>query len=407
MVYNSTNQIPANLIADYNYDADGFLTSKVESAGTTAYDYSSRGELLGVVFPSGTIQEVAYDHDALGWRVAKRVKQGGNWSTVEKYLWAGMNQGLLAIYDGSDNLVLRFGYAGGRLPIAMTYNSATYYLAYDQVGSLRAVFDASSNKIKEVTYDSFGNILSEFGSLAVTIPLGFAGGLHDRTTGLVRFGFRDYDPKTGRWTAKDPIGFAGGDVNLYGYVANNPIHFSDPAGQWIVQAIGFGVGAAVGAISSYCSGGDFWDVVQSGAIGGLAGVISTIPGGAAVGALFGAGAGIASNIGISYINDQEITGWSVTISATAGAIGGGIGNAVFQNATRTVGATLTNFRFRELTPITRALSPTARGSGAAALGGALGGALDAGGQYGRNLMSGPEGGDTCPKPEDGGRCNFW
>ena len=46
-------------------------------------------------------------------------------------------------------------------------------------------------------------------------------------TGLVRFGARDYDPHTGRWTNKDPIGFAGGDVNLYGYVVGNPVNFID------------------------------------------------------------------------------------------------------------------------------------------------------------------------------------
>lgn len=41
-------------------------------------------------------------------------------------------------------------------------------------------------------------------------PFGFAGGLYDRDTGLTRFGARDYDPQTGRWTAKDSIGLAGG-----------------------------------------------------------------------------------------------------------------------------------------------------------------------------------------------------
>jgi uncharacterized protein RhaS with RHS repeats len=46
----------------------------------------------------------------------------------------------------------------------------------------------------------------------------------------VRFGARDYDPETGRWTAKDPIGFAGGDTNLYGYVANDPVNWVDPLG---------------------------------------------------------------------------------------------------------------------------------------------------------------------------------
>ncbi len=62
------------------------------------------------------------------------------------------------------------------------------------------------------------------------IPFGFAGGLHDQHTGLVRFGYRDYDPDTGRWTAKDPILFAGGDTDLYGYVLNDPVNLVDPWG---------------------------------------------------------------------------------------------------------------------------------------------------------------------------------
>ena len=33
-----------------------------------------------------------------------------------------------------------------------------------------------------------------------------------------------------RWTNKDPIGFAGGDVNLYGYVVGDPIETIDPLG---------------------------------------------------------------------------------------------------------------------------------------------------------------------------------
>ena len=41
---------------------------------------------------------------------------------------------------------------------------------------------------------------------------------------------RHYDPQIGRWTTKDPIGFAGGDTNLYGYVANDPVNWTDPSG---------------------------------------------------------------------------------------------------------------------------------------------------------------------------------
>jgi len=63
-------------------------------------------------------------------------------------------------------------------------------------------------------------------------PFGFAGGLYDRDTRLTRFGARDYDAETGRWTVKDPIGFSGGinAYNLYEYVQNNPVNWMDPLG---------------------------------------------------------------------------------------------------------------------------------------------------------------------------------
>ncbi len=54
-------------------------------------------------------------------------------------------------------------------------------------------------------------------------PFGFAGGLYDPATGLVRFGARDYDAETGQWISRDPIVFAGRDVNLYAYALNDPM----------------------------------------------------------------------------------------------------------------------------------------------------------------------------------------
>jgi len=70
--------------------------------------------------------------------------------------------------------------------------------------------------------------------------------LYDRDTGLVRFGYRDYDPDIGRWTAKDPIFFTGGDTDLYGYVLNDPIKNIDPYGLIIGSGLSKIFGKIVG-----------------------------------------------------------------------------------------------------------------------------------------------------------------
>jgi RHS repeat-associated protein len=63
------------------------------------------------------------------------------------------------------------------------------------------------------------------------------GGFHDHLTGLVRFGARDYDAETGRWTAKDPILFRGGGTNLFANSGNDPVNRKDPTGL-IVRVAG-------------------------------------------------------------------------------------------------------------------------------------------------------------------------
>ncbi len=184
-----------------------------------------------MALPDG--RTVEYTIDPLGRRIAKSV----NGVVQEKYLWQGMTR-LLAVYDGSDLLKYRFQYAGGRMPVSVATDGTTYYLHYDQVGSLVALTGTDGGILKRVTYDSFGNILSD--TKPAFSVLGFAGGLCDSDTGLVRFGYRDYDPETGRWTSKDPIGFDGGDADLYGYCGWDPVNWVDEFGLETAVIIGRG-----------------------------------------------------------------------------------------------------------------------------------------------------------------------
>jgi RHS repeat-associated protein len=81
-------------------------------------------------------------------------------------------------------------------------------------------------------FDEFGNVLSD--TNPGFQPFGFAGGIYDVHTSLLRFDARDYDPSTGGWTEKGPIGYNAGDFNLYAYVNNNSITHIDPSGLVLV-----------------------------------------------------------------------------------------------------------------------------------------------------------------------------
>jgi RHS repeat-associated protein len=111
----------------------------------------------------------------------------------------------------------------------MVKGATTYRIVSDHLGSPRLVIDTATGAIAQrMDYDAFGKVL--FDSNPGFQPFGFAGGLYDEDTKFVRFGARDYDPEVGRWTAKDPIDFKGGDTSLYGYVLADPIDALDPYG---------------------------------------------------------------------------------------------------------------------------------------------------------------------------------
>ncbi|MBU4316822.1 MAG: RHS repeat-associated core domain-containing protein [Proteobacteria bacterium] len=317
-------------------DATLYGASKTDGSQITLYDYSSRGELLSATLPDTT--QIEYIHDPMGRRTAKKV----NGNLVEKYLWQGMTT-LLAVYDGSDNLLMRFRYADDRMPVAMEKAGVVYYLAYDQVGSLRLVADGAGNVVKRIDFDSFGNIIADTNP-ALAMPFGFAGGLHDKDTGLVRFGYRDYDPDTGRWTAKDPILFEGGDTDLYGYVLNNPVNLVDPEGLFVnlgAAGVGAAIGGAVGAVNALFNNGNVLQGAMYGAgVGGLAGLSfgTSLIANSAIGAAIG--------VGTDYLMQrrsnpcQNIDTTSLVISGLSGALGGGAGAAALKGGASAINAAL-------------------------------------------------------------------
>jgi len=163
--------------------------------------------------------------DGANRRIGKRV----NGTLVQAFLY---EHGLrpIAELDATGAVVSRFVY-GSRLnvPDYLLKGGVTYRMVTDHLGSPRLVVNTADGTIAQrLDYDAFGNVLLD--THPGFQPFGFAGGLYDPHTTLVRFGARDYDTETGRWTSKDPIRFAGGDMNLYGYVLQDPVNSFDPVG---------------------------------------------------------------------------------------------------------------------------------------------------------------------------------
>ncbi len=221
--YDAQDRMTAYGAASYTYGPSGDLRTKAAGGQTTTYSYDALGNLLGVVLADG--RTIEYVVDGLNRRVGKKV----NGAVVEGFLYDGQLRPV-AWLDATGAVKATFVYGlHVNVPEYMTTASGTFRILTDHLGSPRLVMDTVSGAVAQrLDYDSFGQVLGD--TSPGFQPFGFAGGLYDRDTGLVRFGARDYDPSVGRWTNKDPIRFAGGTTNLYEYVGNDPVSKTDPTG---------------------------------------------------------------------------------------------------------------------------------------------------------------------------------
>lgn len=237
LVYDDQDRLLRYGLNLYAYDGLGMLSSRTDTSTgkTTRYTYDALGGLEAVQLADGT--SITYVLDGVRRRVGKQV----NGVLTRGYLY-GRQIGPIAELEGSGQLLSQFIYASrSHVPDYLIRGGKTYRIISDHLGSPRLVIDTTSGAVAQrLSYDRFGNVLED--TNPGFQPFGFAGGLYDPDTGLVRFGARDYDPQVGRWTAKDPIQFAGGDTNLYGYVGGDPVNWVDPDGRLpVFAAVGAGM----------------------------------------------------------------------------------------------------------------------------------------------------------------------
>jgi RHS repeat-associated protein len=221
--YDEQDRLISYSRASYDFGPRGDLRSKTVDGGTTTYTYDSTGALVAAVLPNG--ERIDYVLDSLGRRVGKK-KNG-----VLERGWLYQGNHPTAELDETGVVVARFIYATRQhVPDMMWKFGVLYRFVTDERGSVRLVVDAKTGALAQLLdYDVWGNVTED--SAPGFQPFGYAGGLWDTSTKLTRFGARDYDAETGRWTNKDPLTFAGGQTNLYVYAKNNPIMYVDPDGR--------------------------------------------------------------------------------------------------------------------------------------------------------------------------------
>ena len=208
----------------YKYDANGNILSD----GKRAYAYDMENRIIQV--DSG--MTASYKYDALGRRIKKTV----NGKDINYYY-----DGLQVIEERNSSDSILANYVWGTWLddlIEMQRAGNNYYFTADANGSIIAVTDSLGAVSERYEYDPYGvvSFLGNDYTLLANSAIGnvytFTGRQYEPESGQFFYRARHYNASDGRFLQRDPLGIYGGDFNLYSYVSNNPVHFTDPLG-WI------------------------------------------------------------------------------------------------------------------------------------------------------------------------------
>jgi RHS repeat-associated protein len=205
----------------YSHDPRGNMTSS--NAQIYIHDYENR---LERVTTTGGIEVVRYDYDPAGRRSTKALFGGAK----TFYLHAGDAE--IADVDAATSSILRRYIPGSGPDQWVAYvdeqsSSAIGYVHQNKQGSVVALSNGSGVVAANDrwAYDAYGQ-----GTSAVSVfPFRYTGQRLDPETGLLYYKARYYSPSIGRYLQVDAIGVED-DVNMYAYVAGDPLNATDPTG---------------------------------------------------------------------------------------------------------------------------------------------------------------------------------
>ncbi len=245
--FNELNQLIQDNNFNYQYDLNGNLSKKTSrfQQKDFAYTWNAENQLLSVQVietPSQfVLKSLSYKYDPSGRRIERVVidHKDSSKSYTQRFVYDGDN--ILAILDGNNEFII--GYIHGQgvddpLVMVTDYDKDGHLnvlsVIKDMQKSIKVLMDEEMKPVQEITYSAYGEpTIKNIGQgLKVTNNnMLFTSREYEPETGEYYYRARYYDPKAGRFLSEDPIGFQGGDYNLYRYVNNNPIKFTDPSGE--------------------------------------------------------------------------------------------------------------------------------------------------------------------------------
>jgi len=227
----ATNRLLSAGSTTYTYDNNGNRKTRSEGGVTTLYSWDYANRLIHMTTPGQT--DIEYIYDGMGNRIAK-IANG----TTKRYV-LGLNSPMSRVLSETDDNGVITGYYIYGLGLVSRINAdgSRRFYHFNQRGDTVALSNDSGVVTDKYAYGEYGQIETSQGT--TPNPFKFVGryGVMDEENGLCFMRARFYDAKVGRFLSEDPLGFGGGDWNLYAYVGGNPLVRIDPKGLWMFQLL--------------------------------------------------------------------------------------------------------------------------------------------------------------------------
>jgi RHS repeat-associated protein len=232
------------------YDLNG--NTLTDGAGKS-YVWDAENRLTKIIYADNSSTEFQYN--GISQRVRVIEKSSANAITSDKrYLWAGGNQPSEERDSSGTTVIKRYFPQGEQIPAAAAPLNKLFY-SKDHLGNIRELTDSNGALQTRYDYDMWGKRVKLSGTLETEV--GYTGHHHHAKSELILTWFRAYDAEMGRWLSADPLESVTGEMaemlpegsNLYTYVGNDSVNYSDPSGlgkvglckrvgQWGIKKLG-------------------------------------------------------------------------------------------------------------------------------------------------------------------------